>query len=243
MPGRAAELRIDFSELVTIARQSLSQASIRLHNVPQGFLDFATGSSLSFGSTQVPIDVPARSFEAAGGRYAYYLNEINSSGVTVEAVDGALRLTLAFETDAPELIGRCLSGLCPPNASLPRIEWSDASVAVDLAPVSVDGSLSFTAKRLVIGGTFAPACSTSADFFSGSICRAVLKKARQAITKFRADLDEVLRAKLDSPALQSKFATILKSKLVFGPAGPVRIRGVDVNSRSVTVSFCLACGQ
>lgn len=241
-PVSAAELRMDFSELAAIARQSLGGASLRFHNVPaSGLLDFSQGSYVSIGATQVPISIPARTFPIAGGNYAYFVSDINSSGVVFEAVPGAVRLTLRFETGDPELVGRCRSGICAPVNALPRIEWSDASVAVDLAPVGLGDSLSLEAKAVKIGGTFAPSCAPGAALISGGICKSVLAKARQAIGRLRGDLDGMLRAQMNSPEVQGKIAGELKKRLALGPAGTLRIRAVSVTDSAVTVSFRLAC--
>jgi hypothetical protein len=242
-PALAAELRVEFTELAAIARQSLSDARIRLHNVPQGVLDFSSASYVAIGSTQVPIAIPARPFEAAGGTYAYFVNEINSTAVRVEAADGALKLTLSFESDAPELVGRCTKGLCPPAAALPRIEWSNATVSAELVPVGIKDSLALEAKSVRVGGDFAPVCSTAADFISGGICRSVLKRARSAITKLRGDIDDLLKKQLNKPEVQEKLADSLRKRLVLGPAGEVRVRSVKTDSAGVTVSFCLVCGS
>ena len=238
----AADLRIEFKELAAIAQQALGGATLRLHNAPaSGLLDFSQGSYVAIGSTQVPISVPARTFPIAGGTYAYYVNDINSTAVSFEPVSGAVRLTLRFESDSPELVGRCRSGICAPVNALPRIEWTDASVAIDLAPVGVADSLSLEAKAVKIGGNFAPACSPSAALISGEICRAVLAKARQAIAKLRGDLDGMLREQVNKPDVQAKIAGELKKRLVLGPAGELKVRSVGVSDSAVTISFCLAC--
>lgn len=70
-PVSAAELRIEFRELAAIAQQALGGATLRLHNAPaSGLLDFSQGSYVAIGSTQVPVDVPVRTFPIAGGTYA-----------------------------------------------------------------------------------------------------------------------------------------------------------------------------
>jgi hypothetical protein len=241
-PAQAAELRIEFKELAAIAQQALGGATLRLHNAPaSGVLDFSQGSFVAIGSTQVPVSVPVRTFPIAGGTYAYYVNDINSTGVAFEAVPGAVRLTLRFESDGPELFGRCRSGICAPINALPRIEWSDASVSIDLAPVGVGDSLSLEAKAVKIGGAFAPSCSPSAALISGGICKSVLSKARQAIAKLRGDLDGMLREQMNKPEIQAKIAGELKKRLVLGPAGELKIRSVSMNDAAVTISFCLAC--
>ena len=244
VPATAADLRIAFSELAAIAQQAFGGATLRLHNAPaSGLLDFSQGSYVSIGSVQVPVSVPARTFPIAGGTYAYYLNDINSSGVTFTPVPGAVRLTLTFESEGPELFGRCRSGICAPMNALPRIEWADASVSIDLAPVGVGESLSLEAKAVKVGGTFTPACSPSAALISGGICKSVLSKARQAIAKFRGDLDGMLREQMNKPEIQAKIAGELKKRLVLGPAGQVNVRSVSVTESAVTVSFCLVCGN
>jgi hypothetical protein len=241
-PARAADLRIEFKELAAIAQQALGGATLRLHNAPSsGLIDFSQGSYAAIGSTQVPISIPARTFPIAGGNYAYYLNDINSTAVSFEPVSGAVRLTLRFESDSPELVGRCRSGICAPVNALPRIEWTDASVAIDLAPVGVVDSLSLEAKAVKIGGNFAPACSPNAALISGEICRAVLAKARQAIAKLRGDLDGMLREQVNKPDIQAKIAGELKKRFVLGPAGEIKVRSVGVGDSAVTISFCLAC--
>lgn len=241
-PAPAAELRIELRELAAIARQALGGAALRLHNVPQGLLDFSAGSYVSFGAAQVAVPIPARTFAIAGGTYGYYLNDINSTGVTIDPVAGAVRLTLTFEEADPELVGRCRSGLCPPANALPRIEWSAPSVSIDLAPVGVGESLAFEARRVQVGGTFTPVCAPGAALIAGGICKSVLARARTAIAKLRGDLDGLLRAEVNKPELQAKIADLLKKRLVLGPAGELRVRSVGVTDSTVTISFCLACG-
>jgi hypothetical protein len=243
-PATAAELRIEFKELAAIAQQALGGATLRLHNAPAtGLLDFSQGSYVAIGSTQVPISVPARTFPIAGGTYAYYVNDINSTAVAFAAVPGALRLTLSFESENPELVGRCRAGLCAPVNALPRIEWSQASVAIDLVPAGVGDSLSLEAKAVKIGGTFTPSCSPTAALISGGICKSVLSKARLAVARLRGDLDGMLREQMNKPEIQARIAGALKQRLVLGPAGELKIRSVEVDSRAVTVTFCLACGS
>ena len=98
-PSAGAELRIDFRELATLASGILSGAKIRLHTASGGLLDFAAGSSVTIGGTERPIPAPVRSFEAAGARYAYFLNDINSTGIKVTNAPGAVRLMVIFEED------------------------------------------------------------------------------------------------------------------------------------------------
>ncbi|MGL4396357.1 MAG: hypothetical protein ACRCS9_07460 [Hyphomicrobium sp.] len=241
--ANSAELRIEFKELAALAGAFLNSATVRLHNVPGGVLDFTAGSTLTIAGVARPIPVPVRSFEMAGGRYAYMMNDINASGIAVAATAGAVRLSLSFEGDGPELVGQCLSGFCPPDAALPEIEWLDAGVIVDLVPVRVASSLALQAKRVEISGRIEPRCRGGGGLIATSLCRAVLPKARQTIAKLRGDLNSGLMAQVNSPPVQEKIAAELKGYLARGPAGDIGIARValDGEGRAVIVSFCLAC--
>ena len=239
----AAELRIDFRELASLTSGILSGAKIRLHTKSDSILDFAAGSSVTIGGTERPIPVPARSFEAAGARYAYLLNDINSTGIKVSNAPGAVRLMVAFEEEGPELIGRCLSGICPPDAALPEIEWRGAAVSIDFVPARVGSGLSLKVQKVELKGVFEPRCLPSAGFFAGSLCRAILPQARQSISRFRKDLDSALLQQINASTVQEKIANSLKGYLAIGPAGEVHISqvAIDPDGRAVVVSFCLSC--
>ncbi len=241
--ARAAELRIDFRELATLAGTILADAKLRLHNVPGGVLDFSAGSSVTIGGVDRPIPVPVRSFETAGARYTYLMNDINSQTIKVSAVNGAVRLSIAFEDEGPELVGRCLSGICPPDGTLPNIEWQKPSVAIDLVPVKTGYSLSLKARHMEIMGTLEPRCLSSAGFFAASLCRAVLPQVKRTISRLRGDLDNGLVEQVNAPSIQEKIASSLNGYLAVGPAGEVHISkiSVDLEGKAVVVSFCLAC--
>ena len=244
-PSSAAELRIDFRELATLAGGFLSNGKIRLHNAPGGLLDFSSGSSVTIAGTEKPIPVPVRSFDVGGTKLAYMMNDINSTGIKVSAVPGAVRLTVTFEEDGPEFTGHCLSAnlFCPSDAALPQIEWQGAALNIDFQPVRVANSLALKAVKAEIKGKFEPHCVTSSATFSGSICRIALGQARAAIARFRKDLDTALVAKINETSVQEKIASSLKGYLAVGPAGEVHISKISVDSegRAVIVSFCLAC--
>ena len=80
-PVAAAELKISLAELAKILTVTIGDAKLRLHNLPGGAIDFTAGSSLTIGSTQVPLPVPARTFVVAGTTYAYYVNNLNSGPI------------------------------------------------------------------------------------------------------------------------------------------------------------------
>jgi hypothetical protein len=241
VPAAAAELKISLSELARILTATLGQPKLRLHNVPGGLINLTPGSSLTLGNTSVPLPIPARTFQVGGSTYAYYINELNSKAITVSAVPSALRFTMTFENTGPEVIGRCLSGFCVSDSSLPEIQWNSPVVQIDLTPVWINGNLSLNAKRVDIGGTFSPDCDMATGIFSGSLCRVVLPQARKATATIKTDLNKVLLEQINAPDIQAKLASGLRSYLKFGPVGEVRFSKVTVDADFVTLTFCLAC--
>ena len=240
-PASAAELRISLSELARIVAATLGDATLRLHNVPGGTFDFTPGSSLKLGSTSVPIPIPARSFVVGGTTYAFYVNDLNSKKITISAVPGALRFTITFDDTGPEVVGRCLSGFCVSDSSLPEIEWNAPMVTFDLVPVSVGGGLSLVAKRVDVSGTFAPDCNGATGIFSGTLCKLVLPQARKATANIKTDLNAALMKQLNAPELQTKLAAALGGVLKFGPVGQASFSKVVVDTDNVTMTFCLVC--
>jgi hypothetical protein len=241
-PASAAELKISLSELARILTVTLGEPKLRLHNVPGGgLINLTPGSSLTLGSTSVPIPIPARTFVVGGSTYAYYVNELNSKAITVTAVPSALRFTITFENTGPELLGKCLSGFCVSDSSLPEIQWNSPVVQIDLTPVWINGNLSLDAKRIDIGGSFSPDCDMATGIFSGSLCRVVLPQARKATSNLKSDLNKILLTQINAPELQAKLAAGLRSYLRFGPVGEVRFSKVAVDTDNVTLTFCLAC--
>lgn len=240
-PAPAAELRISLTELARILAATLGDATLRLHNVPGGTFNFTPGSSLKLGSTSVPIPIPARSFVVGGTTYAFYVNDLNSKKIAISAVPGALRFTITFDDTGPEVVGRCLSGFCVSDSSLPEIEWNAPMVTFDLVPVSVGGNLSLVAKRVDVSGTFAPDCNAATGIFSGSLCKIVLPQARKATANLKTDLNAALMTQLNAPELQAKLASALGGVFKFGPAGQVTFSKVAVDSDNVTMTFCLVC--
>lgn len=242
VPAAAADLKISISELARILNATLKSPSVRVHNLPSGgLLDLTAGSSVGLGGNTIPLNgIDARSFEIAGATYGYYINELNSQSVTVSAVPSALRVSVVFETDDPEVVGRCVSGICVSNSSLPQLQWQAASVTVDLTPVWVNGKLSLDAKRVDVGGSFLAECPEG-GFFSGSICRLALPKARGVAATLKTEVAKQLQTTINGAAAQAAIADGLRPYLRFGPVGEVRFSRVAVDAQSVTISFCLAC--
>lgn len=241
--ARAAELRIDFNELSTLASAFLSNAKVRFHNAQSGLFDFSAGSSITIGGVEQPIPVPAYKSTALGVPFVYLINDLNSTKITVSPVKGAVRLSAAFESDGPELVGRCLSDLCPSDAVLPQFEWQKAVVNIDLVPTKIPAGLSLKAEHIEVQGEITPHCRSTTAFLAGPLCQAALPKARAMIARMRSDLNGRIRDQLNAGPIQDKIANALKGYLKLGPAGDVQVSRVLVESsgKAVVVSFCLAC--
>lgn len=236
----AADLKISLSELARILAVTLQNPRIRLHNVPGGFIDMAPSSSLGIGSATVALKVDPKSFEIAGATYGYYVNELNSQSVSIAAVPSALRIAVVFESADPEIVGRCITGLCVASAALPQLQWQAPSITIDLTPVWVNGKLSLDAKRVEVGGSFLAEC-LNGGFFAGSICKLALPKARGVAATLKTEVAKNLKDLINGPQAQAQIAEGLKPYLRFGPVGEVRFSKVAVDSQNVTISFCLAC--
>jgi hypothetical protein len=236
----AAELSISLAELSRVLNATLQRPMVRLHNVPTTSSNFTAGSSLSYGNASVPITIPAKTFEQAGVRYAYYVSELASTSVTISPAPSVLRITIVFEAEGTELVGRCEGGICPSSSVLPQIDWVGPTVAIDMTPVWENGNLALNAKKVDIGGSFVPKCSGTA-FIAGSICRFILPEARKITGKLKTDLGDELLAQINGPETQAQIATGLRPFLRFGAIGEVRFSRVTVDAETVTLAFCLAC--
>ncbi len=237
----AAELKISLVELARILNITLAGTKLRAHNVPGGFLTLAAGSSVTLPNGSFPFDIPGKEFTKAGTTIAYYVNELNSKSFKVSAVPSALRVTIDFEDTGPEIVGRCISGLCPGDSALPEIQWVKPVLSIDLTPVWINGNLSLDAKRVDISGNFVPDCDVATGFLSGPFCRFVLPQARSAAANLKTEVAKTLRDTINSTANQDKLASGLRGFLKFGPVGEARFSKVAVDSDTVTLTFCLAC--
>ncbi len=240
-PASAAELKISLAELARILNVTLAGTKVRAHNVPGGLINLTPGSSVTLPSGSFNFDIPGKTFTASGTTIAYYVNDLNSKSFKVTAVPSALRFTLEFDDLGPELVGRCISGLCPSDSALPEIQWNKPVLSIDLTPVWISGNLSLDIKRVDFGGSFTPDCDVATGFLSGPFCRFVLPQARTAAGKLKTELSAVLKDKFNAPDMQEKLATGLRSFLKFGPVGEARFSKVAVDADNVTLTFCLAC--
>lgn len=240
--AESAELRIDFAALATIAQAALGDAKLRLHNVPSTTPSSNRGSFVSIAGRRYPFDVGSRTFDAAGASYAYYLAGINTSAIAIAPTTGALRLSLTFESDGPELVGECTAGMCAPPGALPVIEWVDGpGLVIELAPIRALDTVSFEVRRVEIAGRLEPVCTDDAGLIAASLCRAVLPRVRRSAASLMRHVDEALKSAMNRVEVQQAIAAALRQKLVLGQAGTVRVRRVTVDRHGVVVSFCLAC--
>jgi hypothetical protein len=233
--ARAADLRVDFSELARLVQAIAGGAKIRLNNASAGGLMelFNPGSSVAIGNTSLAIPLEPSTFSVPPFvTVTYYVKDINSTAVNVSARAGAVRISVLFESDGPELVGDCVSGLCS-DAIMPNVEWIAPALHVDLVPAAANGSIALAVKSVEIGGQLQAVCPPG----SSTLCRATLNAANRAITRVRGELPAKLRDRMNAPELQQKLAQGLKPYLSLGPAGEVRISNVAVDAKGIVVSF------
>jgi len=239
--GQAAELRIEFAELAKIAQVLLADAKIRIHNAPGGMLGglFNQGAQLSLSSLQIQKNLefkPTR-ISLLNSIYELYLNEINSSEVRVTPQGGGLRLTVRFKIEGPAVIGDCVEGPCTFENVLPVIEWVNAGVAADLAPIRYNGGVSLQIRKVELLGQLTPRCKSDVGFFALNACRSIaVPQARKKIAELPAQVDLQVK-KFNDPDSQAKIAEALKPRLTLGPIGEVQITNVVVDAKGIVASF------
>jgi hypothetical protein len=239
--AQAADLRIDFRELAHVVRAFVGNGKMRLHNAPGGLFD--PGALVTLGNLQKNFDLPVQSFPLAGGQYTFYINDLNSSAVTVSAVAGAVRLTVLFEADGTEIVGGCVGGNCTLENVLPEIEWKDPGVTVDFVPIPHNGSVSLNIKRVEVLGQLTPRCRSDISFFAATTCRNVaLPQARKRIASLGTYVDAAIK-KVNDGEFKQHIATGLKRYLALGPTGEVQVANVAVDPKGVLLSFRFAAVQ
>jgi hypothetical protein len=242
-PVAAAELRVSFAELASVVQKVVGDGKIYLNNAPGGLLQLVgTSSSVTLGNQLLPVPVPVKSFQILGSSYAYYINDVTSTAIRVSPVSGALRLTVEFESEGPELVGGCISGGCGLAGVLPDIEWGRPQVHIDLFPVRFNGSVSLQVRSVEIGGSLEPVCRSSSGVIAQSTCQIARPAAQRTIQTVRKDLNAILKERVNDPSIQQSLADSLKRYLVLGPAGEVAITNVSVDSKGVVVAFQFGAG-
>lgn len=235
----AADLRVTFAELTKLVQNIASGTKIYLNNVPGpvGGL-FTSGSYVAITTTQqYPIPIPAKSFQALGSTYVYYVNDITSTSVRVVPANGALRLTVAFESEGAEAVADCLSGGCSLENALPDIEWPDAVVNVDFIPVRFNGSISLQVKNVTLGGSPRAVCKTAGGLLSRATCNIGLPFANRMINSLKVELPKLLKEQVNRTEIQQQFADGLKRYLTIGQAGEVAIGNISIEPNSLNVNF------
>lgn len=237
-PVAAAELRVSFAELAGVVQKIVGDGKIYLNNAPGGLLQLVgTSSSVTLGNQLLPVPVPVKSFQILGSSYAYYISDVTSTAIRVTPVSGALRLTVEFESEGPELVGGCISGGCGLADVLPDIEWGRPQVHIDLFPVRFNGSVSLQVRSVEIAGSLEPVCRSSSGVIAQSTCQIARPAAQRTIQTVRKDLNAILKERVNDPSIQQSLADSLKRYLVLGPAGEVAITNVSVDAKGVVVAF------
>lgn len=239
VPATAAELRVSYAELASVVQTVVGSAKLHLNNKPGGLLSFGSDSYVSVNGQQIAVPIPVKSFPILGSTYAYYVSDINSQSIRASAVGGAVRLTVSFEAEGPEMVNGCVSGSCTFEEALPNVEWSQPSLSIDVVPVGFNGSVALKVTSVQFGGTLKAVCQDSADFFLGGACEAGLSWANRSIAKLKPELAAQLKERMNAPELQQAIADGLKKYLTLGTAGSVAISKVSTNDSGVTISFAL----
>jgi len=238
--AQAAELRLSFVELATVAQKVIGDAKIYLNNKPGGFLGLGPQSSVTLAGQQMPLPLPASDFPILDSRYAYYVVDIKSTAVRVSGETGALRILVEFEADGAEMVGACVSGPCRLADAMPQVEWEKPSLAVEFVPVLAAAGLSLQVKSARIGGTLTPVCRNESGGISSSLCNLSLPWARSTIQKLRQQVDALIREKINDPSMQATIAAGFKPHLAVGGLGTIEIQKVTTDARGVIVTFRLA---
>ncbi len=230
VPCAAAELKIEFAELARVVSTLTQGAKLHLHNAPAtGLISVLTSQSsyFEFAGHQLPVDVPpVEGWAPLIGDYAFYVNDVNMTKLTVGATGGAVRVTMQFDESGYDIV--------PSDQRLPSVKWKGAAVVLDLKPVKAGNSLSLEAVNVEVKGTLNPVCTKP-----GLVCTVVLEPARPKLRKMPAQLSAQLKALINSDKVRTSLAAALDGYLTLGTLGHVQIRSVKNSASATTISFCL----
>ncbi len=239
----AAELRVSLKELASLLNPTLASTSLRLHNVPSegifgGLFDPSKTSYVNFGGTEVPLEFPVTQFPLTGvgnGRYAYYLNDINSESIRITPSSNALVLDIRFEDSDAELVTSCYSGTCGFTNVLPIVQWRQPRIRLHLKPARFDTGVTLTAVKVVVGGRFKTVCRAGSLF-----CLLGQSAADNYINRLRRrHIPAQILKQLNSEATRETIGAQLSQYLKLGSSGQVAIEKVSVANKAVRVSFKL----
>ena len=235
-PVAAADLKITFAELTRLLQSIAGNTKIYLNNVPGGL--FANQSFVQISATQqYPVTIPVKSFDILGSKYGYFVSDVASTSVSIAPIQGALRLTVNFESAGPEAIATCISGSCNLADALPDIQWDNATVNIDFVPIRFNGSISLEVKNVTTGGSARAVCKSNADFLAREACYLGLPFANRSIGQLRGELPNILKAAANQQAIQQQLAEGLKRYLTLGQAGEVAISDISIDPKTLTVNF------
>lgn len=241
-PAEAADLKISFAELTRLLQSIASSTRIYLNNAPGNL--FANQSFIQVGTTQqYPVPIPARTFDILGSRYGYYITDVASTGVRLTPINGALRVSVSFESEGPEAIAVCVQGGCRLADILPDIQWDGVVANIDFVPIRLGGSVAFEVKAVTVSGNPRAVCKGTADFFERQACTLGLPYANRTISQLKTELPKLLRDAANQPGIQQQLADGLKRYLTLGPAGEIAINNITIDPNSMTVSFRLNAGN
>ncbi len=213
----AAELRITFDELTRLVQSIAAGAKVYLNNAP-GML-FSTQSYIAITSSQqYPLTIPVKSLR-------------------ILPVNGALRLSMMFETDGPEAVAGCISGDCLYTSVLPDIEWNGLGVSIDFVPIQFQDSISLQAKSVSVSGQPRAVCKPSAGTLARATCTLGLPFANSISSRLKADLPKILKEQINKSDVQQQFADGLRKSLTIGQAGAVAISAISIAPKGMTVDF------
>lgn len=239
--AHAADLKITFAELTRLLQSIAGSTRIYLNNVPGNL--FANQSFIQVGTGQTtPVDIPVKTFDILGSRYGYFVSDVASTSVRLTPINGALRISVNFESAGPEAMAMCLSGGCGLANVLPDIQWDGVVANIDFVPVRFNGSVSFEVKAVSVSGQPRAVCKSSASFGARQACTLGLPYANRTINQLKAELPKLLRDAANQRAIQQQLADGLKRYLTLGPAGEIAINNISIDPSSMTVSFRLHAG-
>lgn len=239
----AADLRLSLAELSSLVNPVLAGTSLRLHNVPSagifgGLFDPTKKSFVRFGGTEVPLGFPVVPFPLTGvgdGRYAYYLNDINSTNIEVTPASNALILSIKFESEDAELVSSCYSGTCGFADSLPIVHWRRPQIKLYLKPSRFETGITLTASKVIVGGYFRTVCRAGR-----LLCYLGQTSADNYVNRLRRrNIPAEILKQLNSGANRETIAAQLTPYLKFGSAGQISIERIAVSDGSLRVRFKL----
>jgi hypothetical protein len=239
--ANSAELRVSLKELAAVINPIVTKTSVRLHNVPSegilgGIFDPNSSSHIRLDGTKIPLPFKVRTFPLTrfgSGRYAYYLNDINTESISLHPQSGALVLVIKFEAKDAELVGGCASGTCGFARALPIVQWRKPQVSFTLLPTRLNGGVSLVVSKVSIDGHFRTYC------LSGSLlCSLGRSWAERYINDLKKrELPKLVSDILNTDENMQKIADQFSKFLSIGNSGRVAVKDLTVAKASMRLVF------